>query len=226
MSALQIVRTDFQGSEISFTNDGWFDATQAASKYGKRPIDWLNLPSTKEYISVLMESEQSEKISLWVKTSKGGNTRKTGVEAMAGTWLHPKLAVAFSRWLDMRFSIWCDKQIDNILRGKVDMKKMRHEAASSFKVMQSVLQLVREEKGKVTASHHYSNEARLISYSLSGKFQSIDRDALTAAELNQLARLEEKNAVLIGRGVGYDARKKVLEQYAIDIRVANIQIAA
>lgn len=212
----QIIKREYEGSEMSFQRgDGWFNATAAAAKFGKRPVDWLNLTSTKEYIATLTEMFQSEKSSLWVKTVRGGKH--------PGTWMHPKLGVAFARWLDMRFAVWCDTQIDGILHGQVDQKKLRSEAASSFKVMSSVLQLVRDEQGKVTASHHYSNEARLINWALTGKFQGgIDRDSLPANELCILAKLEEKNAVLIGRGVSYDDRKKMLEQFALDLRAVDI----
>lgn len=34
-----------------------------------------------------------------------------------GTWLHSKLAVVFARWLDVHFAVWCDQQIDALLRG-------------------------------------------------------------------------------------------------------------
>lgn len=218
---MRIVKTDFQGSEISFNNDGWFDATQAAARFGKRPIDWLNLSSTKEYIEALLEDDRSEENSLrkstcgknpYVKTSKGGDVSKQG------TWLHPKLGVRFAQWLDVRFAIWCDKQIDSILRGTLDQKRARHEVASTHKVMSAILQQVRQENGKATESHHYSNESRLINWALSGKFQGIDRDMLPSHELNILARLEEKNSVLIGRGVDYTTRKGILEHHAIDLR--------
>ena len=64
MSALQLVKAEFQGNEISFTGHGWFNATQAAARFGKRPVDWLNLASTKEYIAALIEDARSEENSL------------------------------------------------------------------------------------------------------------------------------------------------------------------
>lgn len=33
--------------------------------------------------------------------------------------MHPKLAVRFARWLDIDFEIWCDEQIDVLIRGNV-----------------------------------------------------------------------------------------------------------
>lgn len=53
---------------------------------------------------------------------------------------------------------------------------------------------------------------------MSGQFQSLDRNTLSADELDLLAKLEVKNSVLLGRGVDYDSRKTILKQYAIDIR--------
>lgn len=37
----------------------------------------------------------------------------------SGTWMHPKLAVAFARWLSVRFGVWCDTQIDSIIRNGI-----------------------------------------------------------------------------------------------------------
>jgi len=84
--------------------------------------------------------------------------------------------------------------------------------------MEDILKDVRAEIGKATLSHHYSNEARLINGVMTGKFEKRDRDSLSEAELDLLALMEEKNAVLIGRGLAYEVRKTMLEQFAIDRR--------
>lgn len=91
---------------VNFTNDAWFNATEVASSFGKRPIDWLNLESTQQYISDLCEIFKCEESSL-LKTKRG---RHDG-----GSWFSPKLSIPFARWLDSKFAIWCDMQIDNIL---------------------------------------------------------------------------------------------------------------
>ncbi|NHZ36560.1 KilA-N domain-containing protein [Massilia rubra] len=103
-----LVTAEYQGVAFSFQDDGWFNATTAAGKYGKKPNDWLKLDETKEYISVLSSISNASQNRIWHKTKRGNN---------GGTWLHPKLAVRFSQWLDMRFAVWCDYQIDLILRG-------------------------------------------------------------------------------------------------------------
>lgn len=209
-----IIKSEYDGQEISFTEDGWFNATEVAAKFGKRPVDWLNLDSTKEYIEALCEVVRSEKSSL-LKVKRGG---KGKVDA---TWMHPKLGVPFSRWLDLKFSVWCDEQIDKLIRNKhphFNQVRMRHEAAATFKVMQAMLQYTRQDQGKLTQSHHYINEALLVNWTLSGERKSLNRDAMSAEDLHLLAKLEERNAILIGRNVQYQDRKKMLEQFALDCR--------
>ena len=44
----------------------------------------------------------------------GGNNR--------GTWLHPKLAIHFARWLDPKFAVWCDEQIEHIISGSLKLE--------------------------------------------------------------------------------------------------------
>lgn len=107
-----IIKFDFQGSLYSFNADGWFNATEAAARFGKKPNDWLRLPDTQKYIAVLSEMTKAGK-SRFAIAKKGGRAGE------AGTWLHPKLAVRFAQWLDMRFAIWCDEQIDAIIRNGI-----------------------------------------------------------------------------------------------------------
>lgn len=46
--------------------------------------------------------------------------RQTGyVPSLRGTWLHPKLAIVFARWLDEEFAIWCDEMIAELLANGV-----------------------------------------------------------------------------------------------------------
>ena len=122
----------------------------------------------------------------------------------------------------MRFAIWCDRQIRALLAGQhphFDWKRLRHEASSSFKVMQDILAAVRTDQGKSTASHHFINEARLVNWALAGEFAKLDRETLSVHELDLLAKLELKNATLIGRGMAYADRKKILEATALDLRI-------
>ena len=85
----------------------------------------------------------------------GGNNR--------GTWLHPKLAVHFARWLDPKFAVWCDEQIEALLNGKVsdDLQPkpakalpsgLTHEQQAEVKALHNILlQSVPFEKQKALA---------------------------------------------------------------------------
>ena len=89
--------------------------------------------------------------------------------------------------------------------------------------MNAVLQLQRQMQGKPVAPHHFSNEARLINWALTGEFKKVDRESLSTGELNMLAQLEERNTVLMGCGLEYEDRKKALERFALDWRGQHIQ---
>jgi hypothetical protein len=206
----QIVVADYHGLSVSFTDDGWFNATAAADRFGKRVDNWLRLDETSEYMQALAEDSNTSKVRDLVRTKRGQG---------GGTWLHPDLAVQFARWLDVRFAIWCDRQIRGLITGAHpahDRARLRHEAAASYKVMSQIVQMSREAQGKTSSPHHFSNEARLVNWAASGEFRSIDRDALSGAALDLLARLEERNGVLIGLGHAYEDRKTKLHDFAAE----------
>lgn len=116
--AQQIFPRSYGSTLVTFTGDAWFNATAVASRYGKRPVDWLNLPDTKRYIGALCEHLRSEKKSLL-------SVKRSGRGKSDATWFHPKLAVRFAQWLDVRFAIWCDEQIDGILRDRIVNESIR-----------------------------------------------------------------------------------------------------
>ena len=200
----KLIQADFDGQVMQFNSDGWFNATAAAEKFGKRVGDWIDLPSTKKY----MEKLNTRYSGILMNAKRGKN---------GGTWLHPKLAVSFARWLSVDFAIWCDEQIDIIIRGtpeQVNWKQTRHQAAVSFNVMCSMLEMSRKHDGKETEAHHYMNEARLVNWAFCGEFVSIDRTQLGAKDLDLLAKLEVQNTMMIARGVDREIRKSMLQEIA------------
>lgn len=108
MTASLITR-DYNGLSFTFREDGWFNMTAAAQAFGRRLDNFWILPTTAEYLGALRESLKISELS----TTKRGHR--------GGTWAHPKLAVFFARWLDVRFAVWCDAAIEDILRGKAEL---------------------------------------------------------------------------------------------------------
>lgn len=127
----------YEGHLITIRDDGWFNATQAASHYDKEPFDWLIQRDTVAYIAALEKqsgnsgflqefneiknlegtSSKSKRLLNELIKKSGFVKSKAGAPANGGgTWLHPKLAVPMARWLDLDFAVWCDGKIDDIIR--------------------------------------------------------------------------------------------------------------
>lgn len=104
-----LVTAKYQGVSFNFQDDGWFNATAAAKRYSKEAGEWLRLPTTVEYLGAV---ERKHGKIPHLKTKRGRP------DLGGGTWLHPKLAVMFARWLDVDFALWCDDQIEHLLRGE------------------------------------------------------------------------------------------------------------
>lgn len=107
----QLITLEYDGMPVDFTGAAWFNATEVAKKFpGKRVDNWLANAETERYMAALARSLNSLNSRDLIRTRRGGK---------GGTWMHPKLGVAFARWLDVNFSVWCDMQIDQILRGRI-----------------------------------------------------------------------------------------------------------
>lgn len=181
--------------------------------------------------------ENRHRPSLWADNQQAKDlaaeiaqeTGKAGIPALVlqrggkapGTYACKELVYAYAMWISPAFHLKVIRTFDKAVTDVGDWRKLRHQSASSFKVANDILKMVRQEQGKDTESHHYSNEARLVNWALQGQFKGLDRDALSAADLALLCHLEERNAVLIGRGLSYDQRKPMMKQYAMDWRLAH-----
>ena len=208
-----LITSQYDGQELSFSEQGWFNATQAASKFNKSVHEWVRLPDTQKYLDALIR--KYGKIP-YLKTKRGNN---------GGTWLHPKLAVRFAQWLDIDFALWCDEQIDSLLRGNhpiFDKRRLRHQAAATYKAVSAVLKLSREQIGKETKPHHYMNEARLINWAITGQFTGLDRDSLSYGELDLLAELEAQDLILIACQCTYEQRKTALNLFAQNFKASRL----
>ena len=100
----------------------------------------------------------------------------------------------------------------------------RARLAASHNVMAGILHDTRADAGKSTEAKHYMCESKLVNWAICGEFRSLDRDSLGASDLALLAFIEERNAVLIGRGLTYDQRKPMLKQYAMDWHMDRLVI--
>ena len=114
MNAIQSFQ--FNDIPVSFREDGFLNATSIAANVGNVPKDYLKTEQTQQYITALAEN-LSVRRKILTKENQIVIVKRGGSEQ--GTWLHPKLAIHFARWLDPKFAVWCDEQIEALLNGKV-----------------------------------------------------------------------------------------------------------
>lgn len=126
MTALVTRTYPATGHALTFRGDGWFNMTTAATHYGKRVDNFMATAETREYIQALAGLVPGNQVT--------SSVRGNGLRPDVGTWAHPKLAVFFARWLDVKFSVWCDMQIDELLRGHRPDRCFPPSASSSLPI--------------------------------------------------------------------------------------------
>nr|WP_017675198.1 KilA-N domain-containing protein [Pseudomonas chengduensis] len=110
--------------------------TKAAQAFGKELKKfWENL-GTSEYMDAL-ETLIGQKQPIKVVQ------RGSGLLPQVGTWGHPKLAVFFARWLDVKFAVFCDMVIDDILNKKAELTITKPEESMAMKVPQTFSEALR-----------------------------------------------------------------------------------
>lgn len=111
---------NFNGTPFVFREDGWFNMTKAAKAFDRKLSNFWAAPETSEYILALGQLPGFQGVK-FVETSQG---------RYGCTLAHPKLAVFFARWLDVKFAVWCDAMIDDILKGNAEVTITKPEVSS------------------------------------------------------------------------------------------------
>jgi len=105
------IEQTYNGTVLYFREDGYFNMTKAAKAFGKCLEHFFDNKETQDYIGELAATYRNSGDKELVVVKHGN-----GLLPAVDTWGHPKLAVFFSRWLDVKFSVWCDQAIERILR--------------------------------------------------------------------------------------------------------------
>jgi|GEM_PF-2696613 len=206
---------DFAGAPVRVVMKAdapWFVAADVAAVLGYR-----NAPDA---VRMLPKEQKGTHI---LRTL--GGPQRQAIITEAGLY---RLILRSRRTEAERFTDWVTGEVLPQIRKTGEFRaawsKTRFQAAASYRVMAEVLRMTRLDTGKSTATQQYSNEARLINYVLNGQFAALQRDGLSEDDLALLVHLEERNAVLIVRGVDYVQRKPMLKQYAIDWILAHSKV--
>jgi len=162
-----IIPKTFNDKEVFFDNrDGivYLNATKTAIEFNKRLDNWKSSKEVNKYIDALSKHLNLGFGDLMV-VRKGGNDKNE-----MGTWLHPKLVIFFARWLSPEFAVWCDLQIEEILKGGLTPKDSFQERKEQFQLdviaLESSFKLLRiNEASKILMTKTlYTEHGLSISY--------------------------------------------------------------
>jgi len=119
----------FLGMDIYFDiKNGipFLNATKTAKTFKKDLSNWRRSSETIDYMDSLSRFVNLTERDLII-TQVGGNDKNA-----QGTWLHPKLVIFFARWLSPDFAVWCDIQIEELLKNSSTQKQTPIFDTSSF----------------------------------------------------------------------------------------------
>lgn len=137
-----VTERQYNGMSFKFREDGYFNMTHAAKQFGKQLQHFWNASETEAYKDALAlaVSSTSKLDDLKIVEVIHGNR----YIADRGTWAHPKLAVFFARWLDVKFAVFCDMVIDDLMHGHSVLHVVAPEKAIAPKLPQTYLESLQE----------------------------------------------------------------------------------
>jgi hypothetical protein len=100
------------------SDDAYLNATQIAKQFNKKTENYLRTDSTKEYLIALEKHLSSVTPKSATEQNQLVRVIQGGKSDGQGTWLHPKLSIHFARWLNADFGVWCDMEIEKMLKSK------------------------------------------------------------------------------------------------------------
>lgn len=203
-------------SELIKKENLYFNATEIAKQFSKRPQHYLDSNTTQGYINALSGVAGIPAMDL-IKVKQGGKYQ--------GTWLHQKLAIDFARWCSPEFAIYLDEWIISKLQEEKQRKQSRALAKLEFPELTEAIQefLI---TGKDSDKWLYSTEADMINSTVLGckakkycELNNIDRtclrDNLSQGQINLIQQLQKFDTALIQAQLPYAERKeKIAIRYA------------
>jgi len=132
---MNLVLASYKDTPVSFNDNAFLYASDIAKKFGTRVQKYLKSDRTKDYITALLNSKTPNGVS---EQNQLVIVKKGGIPENQGTWLHPKLAIDFARFCSADFAVWCDQQIDKILKNQSNPPP-KMELGDSISFMEEIL---------------------------------------------------------------------------------------
>lgn len=114
----ELIVREYLGNGIEFKLINGKVYANALSMTDSVKLDnWKRSPNTKRYTEVL-ENNRSVDSTEWIISKKGGSVEEQG------TWIHEKLILSLARYISVEFELWCDEQIEILLKERKQVKSI------------------------------------------------------------------------------------------------------
>lgn len=190
---------NYKGTEITFIlqgSDVMVNATQLAKLYGKRPSDYLSLPSVNQLINAVTRKYGIADNQL-VRSVKGGSDKTS-----QGTWMHRLIILDFCQWLDIDLKLWCTEKLDELLRyGMTATAPTLEEMIANPDLVINLAQKLkaeREEKQKL-AELNAVQQKQLKEAAPKVVFSNAVAGSQSSCLIGELAKLISQNGIKMGQ---------------------------
>jgi len=154
MNTSSLIIHSFQESPIIFTQSGWINATKTCETLQRQGLDnFLRSKRFRDYGQALAENLKYVNFTDLKSTQKG---------RQGGTFLHPKLAIEFARWISPQFAVWCDERIAEILQ-KQNLGEVTRQYRQKLQTIEE-RQLIQEQKFNELEKERQEAKAELESF--------------------------------------------------------------
>lgn len=181
---------NYHNNAVTFrTVDGalMVNATQMAKPFGKLVYDWIRLPSTRAFVSALLETHavpfarksRKHKPHTYNLLQNSGLSiaKRGGLDNGGGTYFHEDIAIEFARWLSPAFAIWCNDRIKELFRQSVAQQTAQEQPqphSPEMLTIDDVLCRLREATDLVAALKQERAERERLEAILAGIKSQID----------------------------------------------------
>ncbi len=187
----------YNGSNITFELSGgevMVNLTEMAKAFGKRPNDFLGLPSTNELIEAVTRKFGITRSEV-VTTIKGNYSDGRN----QGTWANRLVALSFAQWLSVDFHLICLEKIEELLtQGVATIDNDEETIARAMAILNKRLE---EKKLQLSQAHATIKEQNQAIEESKPKvlFANALIGSTTSCLIGELAKILTQNGLHIGQ---------------------------
>lgn len=193
------------------------NATEMAKPFGKRPVDYLRLPSTAELIEAIVRKSHICEDQI-ITTVKGSSVYG------GGTWMHEDVAIDFAQWLSVDFRLWVNDRIKELLKcGITATPDVYLHAAGNPEFVMRVLDQIRDgyEQGLLLRQQNERLSEQLDAQAHKTAFYDKVHNCLAENEQKRIYRVSQIASEL---GLKAAELNRLLEQQGVQRKSGKIWV--